>query len=188
MKFNKANRLAHRWATVVVAVPVLIMLVTGLMLQWKKEAAWIQPATQRGVSAELLLSFEQILDAAKSASKANIQTWDDVDRLDVRPSKGVVKVRANNRWEVQIDTKTGEVLQVAYRRSDLIESMHDGSWFHDLAKHWAFFPAGVAMLLMWATGIWLFLLPYVSKRKRRARGRAAVAASATRAAELSEGD
>ena len=182
MKFNKANRLAHRWATVVVAVPVLIMLVTGLMLQWKKDSAWIQPPTQRGVATEPALTFDEILESARTVDEAAIETWDDVDRLDVRPGKGVVKVRANNRWEVQIDTQTGEVLQTMYRRSDLIESIHDGSWVHDAAKLWIFFPAGVALLLMWGTGLWLFALPYVSRRKRRARGRAAVQAAKEAAA------
>ena len=169
MKFNKANRLAHRWATVVVAVPVLIMLVTGLMLQWKKDSAWIQPPTQRGVATEPALTFDEILESARTVDEAAIETWDDVDRLDVRPGKGVVKVRANNRWAVQIDTQTGEVLQTMYRRSDLIESIHDGSFFHDRVKLWVFFPSALALFAMLVTGVWMFLLPYRSKRKRRAR-------------------
>lgn len=177
MKWNKANRLTHRWSTVIIALPVLVTIVTGLLLQWKKDAAWIQPPTQRGVASEPTLTFDQILDSARTVDQAGIDTWDDINRLDVRPGKGIVKVRASNSWEVQIDTQTGEVLQVAYRRSDFIESLHDGSWFHDSAKLWIFFPAGVVLLVMWGTGIWLFVLPYVSKRKRRALGRAAVARS-----------
>ena len=40
----------------------------------------------------------------------------DIDRLDVRPGKGMLKVRCKNSWEVQIDANSGKVLQVAYRR------------------------------------------------------------------------
>ncbi|MEM1330100.1 MAG: PepSY domain-containing protein [Planctomycetota bacterium] len=172
MNVNKANRLVHRWATVVVAVPVIVILVTGVMLQWKKHAAWIQPPTQRGTSPELALSFDEILEAASRVDEAGIETWDDVDRLDVRPGKGVVKIRANSRWEIQVDTVTGEVLQSAYRRSDLIESIHDGSFFHDSVKLWVFFPAGIVLIVMWATGIYLFALPYIARSKRRRRARA----------------
>ena len=89
MRVHKANRLVHRWATVVVAAPVLVMLVTGMLLQWKKQSAWIQPPTQRGVEAALSIGFDQILAAARSVEPAGIETWDDVDRLDVRPGKGV---------------------------------------------------------------------------------------------------
>ena len=172
MRVHKANRLVHRWATVVVAAPVLVMLVTGMLLQWKKQSAWIQPPTQRGVEAALSIGFDQILAAARSVEPAGIETWDDVDRLDVRPGKGVVKVRSNTRWEVQIDATTGAVLQSAYRRSDLIESLHDGSFFHEGVKLWVFFPAAVVLTVMWATGLYLFVLPYNVRRKRRAQRRA----------------
>ena len=173
MNFGKANRLIHRWATVLVALPVLIILVTGLVLQWKKESSWVQPPTQRGTGTAPTLTFDEVLDAARSVPEAAVETWDDVDRLDVRPGKGVVKVRANNRWEVQIDATTGAVLQTAYRRSDLIESIHDGSFFHDAVKLWVFFPAALALTAMWATGIYLFVLPSIARRKRRARQRSA---------------
>jgi hypothetical protein len=69
---------------------------------------------------------------------------------------------------VQVDLQTGEVLQVAYRRSDLIESLHDGSWFHDRAKLWVFLPVAVVVLGLWGTGIYLFFLPYAVRRSRRA--------------------
>jgi len=173
MKFNKANRLLHRWATVLVAVPMAIILITGMTLQWKKQSSWVQPPTQRGVSTIPLVGFDDILEAARGAEQAGIETWDDVDRLDVRPGKGIVKVKSNTRWEVQIDTESGEVLQVAYRRSDLIESLHDGSFFHENIKLWIFFPAALALTLMWATGIYMFVLPYISKRKRRKRTKGA---------------
>lgn len=169
MTFSKANRLIHRWATVLVAVPVLVILVTGVMLQWKKQSSWIQPPTQRGVSATPTVAFDQILAAARTVDEASIESWDDIDRLDVRPGKGIVKVRSNNRWEIQIDTQTGEVLHAAIRRSDLIESLHDGSFFGDGVKLGLFFPSAVALTVMWATGIYLFVLPYLAKRKRRAR-------------------
>ncbi len=168
MNPNKANRQVHRWATLVVAVPVIVMLMTGMLLQWKKQSAWIQPPTQRGVGSAPTVGFDQILDAARSVDEAGIETWDDVDRLDVRPGKGMVKIRSNTRWEVQVDTETGEVLQAAFRRSDLIESLHDGTFFHDGVKLWVFFPAAVALTLMWGTGLWLFVLPYISRRRRRA--------------------
>ena len=48
---------------------------------------------------------------------------------------------------------------MAYRRSDLIESLHDGSWFHDRAKLWVFLPTAAVVLMLWGTGIYLFFLP-----------------------------
>lgn len=152
-----------------IALPVLLVITTGLLLQVKKQVAWVQPPTQRGTGAAPSLPFDTMLEIASTVEEAEIRRWEDIDRLDVRPGKGMLKVRAKNRWEIQIDAGTGEILQVAYRRSDLIESFHDGSFFHDRAKLWVFLPSGIVLLAMWCTGIYLFTLPYQVKRSRRRR-------------------
>jgi uncharacterized iron-regulated membrane protein len=154
-----------------VLVPTAIILVSGLVLQLKKEVAWIQPPTRPGSSTELSLSFDQVLEAVQDVPEAQVDSWDDVDRLDVRPGKGMLKVRCRNRWEVQLDTKTGEVLQVAYRRSDLIESLHDGSFFHASTKLCLFLPSGFVLVVLWLTGIFMFFQPYIAKWKKRHKKR-----------------
>ena len=169
MKFPRLNRLIHRWGSLVIALPVLLVITTGIILQTKKVLPWVQPPTQKGSSAELVLTFDRILEIVEKVSEAEIKSWNDIDRLDVRPGKGMLKVRSKNRWEVQLDLKTGEILQTAYRRSDLIESLHDGSFFHDRAKLWIFLPNGILLLIMWLTGIYLFILPYQVKWRRRRR-------------------
>ena len=144
------------------------MLITGILLQLKKDVDWIQPPTMSGENIQnLSLSFDKILDISSSVSEANISSWEDVDRLDVRPNKGIVKVRARNNWEIQIDTFTGKVIQTAYRRSDIIEKLHDGSWFSDKIKLWVFFPSGVILLGLWLTGVYMLARPYYVKLKRR---------------------
>ncbi|MCP4258171.1 MAG: PepSY domain-containing protein [Planctomycetes bacterium] len=167
MKLSKLNRDVHRWGAIIIALPLAIIIVSGVILQLKKESAWIQPTTQEGSSSEFSLSFEQILKASQKVPEAKIESWGDIDRLDVRPGKGMLKVRCKNRWEIQLDAKTGAVLQVAYRRSDLIESIHDGSFFHESLKLWLFLPTGLILAFLWVTGIYLFLLPYIVKQKKR---------------------
>ena len=169
MSFNKTNRKIHYWGAIVCALPVLIIIVSGLFLLLKKDVDWIQPPTKRGTEKVPLISFEKILEVSKTVEEAGIKEWSDVDRLDVRPGKGVVKVRAENRWEIQIDSANGEILHVAYRRSDLIESLHDGSFFHDAAKLWIFLPAALILLVLWISGILLFLVPINAKRRRKKR-------------------
>ena len=167
MRLNLLTRKLHRWGALVIALPLLVVISTGLLLQLKKQLAWVQPAEQRGVATEPAVSMERILTASRSVPEAAVLGWADIDRIDVRPSKGILKVTSMNRWEIQLDAQTGAVLQSAYRRSDLLEQLHDGSWFHESAKLWLFFPAGVMLLVLWLTGIWLFWLPYRVKRRRR---------------------
>jgi uncharacterized iron-regulated membrane protein len=177
--FNRWSRKLHRWGAIAAALPFAIIIATGLVLQLKKDVAWVQPPTARGVAPMAegapAIAFDAILAAVRSVPEAAVQTWDDVDRLDVRPDRGIVKVQARSRWEVQVDIVTGEIVQVAYRRSDLIESIHDGSWFHDKAKLWIFLPAAAVVAGLWLTGMYLWALPIVMKRRGRIRRAAAAA-------------
>jgi hypothetical protein len=166
MKLSKLSRLLHRWGSIIALLPITIIIVSGIVLQLKKVSPYIQPPTQRGVGTEPAISFARILEVARTVPEAEVASWEDVDRLDLRPGKGVVKVRCKNRYEVQIDTQTAEILHVAFRRSDLIESIHDGSYFNDHFKLWVFLPAGIVLAALLVTGIHLFLLPYLVRRKR----------------------
>jgi uncharacterized iron-regulated membrane protein len=80
-----------------------------------------------------------------------------------------VKVRCRNRWELQIDLETGAVLSSTMRRSDLIESLHDGSFFGDPVKLGVFLPSGLLLLLLLITGAWLWYLPIRNRRINRRR-------------------
>jgi uncharacterized iron-regulated membrane protein len=169
MKAANWNRKLHRWGAVVIALPLIIVVASGLLLQLKKQSDWIQPPSITGTRGELTVGFDRILEIARSVPEAGISGWGDVDRLDVRPGRGMVKVRCKNRVEIQIDTHTGEILQVSVRRSDLIESIHDGSFFFEGAKLWIFLPSALILAGLWGTGIYLFLLPYLARRRRRVR-------------------
>jgi uncharacterized iron-regulated membrane protein len=156
IKWNKVNRQTHHWGSFICAIPIFIVIVTGILLQLKKEFVWVQPPTKKGSSKVPTITFDQVLNTAKTVKEAAINDWKDIDRLDVRPDKGVIKIRAKNRWEIQIDHQTGKLLQTAYRRSDFIESIHDGSFFHDKAKLGVFLPSALVLLALWITGIYLF--------------------------------
>jgi uncharacterized iron-regulated membrane protein len=152
---------------VAIALPFIVVLVSGVLLQLKKQVDWIQPPTQRGSQNAPSISFTKVLETAMTVPQAEIHGWEDIDRLDVRPERGVLKVRAKNRWEIQIDAHSGEVLQVAYRRSDLLETIHDGSFFLADAKLWIFLPVALVLIGLWGTGLYLFAVPHLVKRERR---------------------
>lgn len=165
------TRRGHRWAAIAAAAPFLLVIVTGILLQLKKESAWIQPPTLRGQGKEPAISLPRLLEIVRGVPEAKVQGWGDIDRIDLQPGRGLAKVLTPARIELQIDLQTGAVLQVAYRRSDLIEALHDGSWFHDRATLWVFLPSGVLVLGSWVTGIYLFVLPFLVRRaKRKATG------------------
>lgn len=166
MRAHLLWRKVHYWLSIVSALPLLVVLCSGLLLQVKKDFAWIQPREIRGQSATPGISFDRILAACAALPQVNVDGWEDIDRIDFRPGKSLLKVTCKGGWEIQMDPSCGSVLQVAVRRSDLIEALHDGSWFGPFVKRWVFLPAGICLAFLWGTGMYLFLLPYLKRRSK----------------------
>jgi prepilin-type N-terminal cleavage/methylation domain-containing protein len=178
MNLQRINRKTHYWLAIVVALPILIVIVSGLMLQVKKQSAWVQPHEHKGVGKEPAIALSRILEICQASPEAAVRKWSDISRVDIRPAKGIVKVTTRNHWELQIDAQTAQLLQVAFRRSDIIEAIHDGSWFHPVAKLGVFLPSGLVLLVLWVTGIYLFVSPMLARRKRAHAGNLNAASTA----------
>ena len=171
MNLNLVTRKLHRWGAIVFAAPMLLVIVSGLFLQVKKQVPWVQPPSQRGVApndqpAQL---WGAVLEVSRGIPEASVAGWEDIRRLYVEIGKGTIKILCKNGWEIQIDSQTGEVLSSTRRRSDLIESLHDGTFFSDIVKMWVFLPNGIVLLVLWCTGLWLWYLPIRNRRKRRSK-------------------
>ncbi|MDZ7631126.1 MAG: PepSY domain-containing protein [Gemmatimonadaceae bacterium] len=168
MRLNVLTRRIHYWVTLGIALPVAVIIGTGVLLQVKKQWAWVQPTEIRGTGAVPVVGFTEILTAVRTVPSLDVAGWDDIKRMDIRADRGLAKVTVKGNWEVQVDLGTGKVLKHEYRRSDLIESLHDGSFFlGDVSKLGLFLPTGIALCLMWLTGLWMFWLPFSVRRKRR---------------------
>lgn len=169
MRAQKLFRRLHYWGAAIAGIPVVIILGTGILLQLKKNLSWVQPTEVRGSAGDPGVSFDQLLALAQSVPEAEVRTWQDIPRIEGRPQKGLIKLVSTNNHEIQIDLVKGTVLHAGHRRSDIIEAIHDGSFFHSAAKLWVFLPAGIILFGLWCTGLYLFLLPFIAKRRQRAR-------------------
>jgi hypothetical protein len=112
------------------------------------------------------LTFDRILDISKNVPNAKINEWKDISRLDIRPKIGTIKVLSQNNTEIQIDFQTGDILQVAHRRTGIIESIHEGSFFHKTAPFAIFLPAALILLILLITGIYLFICAFPARIRK----------------------
>ena len=153
-----------------IAVPLVVVIISGILLQLKKQLPYVQPVEQSGIVHEPVVTPAGYLEAINAAKQDGDVTWKDVQRIDIRPSKGIAKVILKSDVEYQIDLGTGHILQREIRRSDFIESLHDGSFFAgDISKLGVFLPAAIGLLVLCLSGIYMFWLPIIVKlRKRRA--------------------
>ena len=171
----RASRRYHRWLGLGLGALLLVSAVTGVLLGWKKQSDWLQPPTQRGTEGTLAewAALDVIEAAAVDAFRQNAprDAPADVDRMDVRPGKNTVKVRfEHGDYEVQVDGITAEVLSVGKRNADWIERIHDGSIVSQGFKLASMNVLGIGLLVMTATGAWLWYGPRRMRARRRGSG------------------
>jgi hypothetical protein len=162
-------RKTHRITAIYLFSVFLVISVTGLLLGWKEHSnGYILPESTAGSNTEL--SEWLPVDVLQNSALEALDNFSDgklskeISRIDIRPAKGIVKfVFKHHYWEVQLDGATAEVLQVAKRRSDLIENIHDGSVIDQVfgTRNKAFkliytTVSGLALLLFTVTGFWLW--------------------------------
>lgn len=175
-KVLRLVRKVHRYTGASLFIVFLFISITGLLLGWKKDSkGYLLPKTQKGLSTHSSdwLTLEVLQNKALFLlDSLDSQLDKKIDRLDVRPGKGVVKFTFENHYqEIQLDLTTGQLLSFGKRRSDLLEQLHDGSWI-DRQLGSGFFKlfytsiSGLALLVFTITGFWLW---YGPKRMRQRR-------------------
>lgn len=159
----------HRFFGTALGLFMLITASTGILLGWKKNFDILQPPEQKGTSTNLenWASLETITKSASQAIDSVVGHSIELDKLDVRPSKGIIKVLfKEGNWEVQIDGATGKPLSVLQRHSDWIEHIHDGSIIGDVFKVTYTNLLGWGLLTLALSGFWLWYGPKVVRKMK----------------------
>ena len=162
----RARRLArwmfysHLWLGVAATGILLVVSVTGVMLNHKRGLGLMPEAATESVRPlSEALPLSELVQAAESAAGPAIAAA-GVDRLDVRPDDGLIKVRFDDDAvsEVTLDLATGEVLSVGERNDVFLEKLHSGEIFGDL---WVLLSdtGAIFLLLALVSGYWLWLYP-----------------------------
>ena len=159
-RFARGVYYVHRWLGVGATAILVIICITGILLN-HKEALGLMPDVPNEPSGP----FPEALPLASLASNAG-EVLDPrivaagIDRMDVRPADGLVKVRFDDRrvTEVTVDINTGAVLHVGERNDQFLEKLHSGQIFGDL---WVLVSDAGALFLLGilVTGYWLWLYP-----------------------------
>jgi uncharacterized iron-regulated membrane protein len=166
----KFFKLTHKWTGIILAVVLLNTAVSGFLLLVKKDFDWIQPPTQKteGGSVAQFITIEKLYEIVLSQDHSDFKLSSDINRIDVRPSEAIFKVKSEHNYsEMQVDAVNGKVLSIATRNSDLIEELHDGSFYGKWIHDWLMTFTAFALIYFTGTGLYLWLFPKLRRKSRR---------------------
>ena len=164
----KRIRKYHRRLSVIFAVPVLIVVVTGILLILRSKLGFIQsPAPKvESVAIEKVRPVAEVIERLKS-----YQVNDgDISSIIFKPSKNLYSVRTKDYREFFLHPETLEVLRVGPKMSTLLIQLHEGSYFSKKVRDYVFFPSSLVLLFLWVTGMILFIRPKLKSRQRKLNG------------------
>jgi hypothetical protein len=154
---------AHLWLGVIFTIGLLVIAVTGVLLNHKRGLGLmpeVSNAPTRPFTESLTLAQLGEIALREVAPTRGAGTPDAIDRMDVRPADGYVKVRMKDAasTEVTIDLGTGRVLDVGRRGDVFLEQLHSGETF---GRGWVLLSdaAAIALVVTLLTGYWLWLAP-----------------------------
>ncbi len=154
---------AHLWLGVIFTAALVVIAVTGIALNHKRGLG-LMPDVANEPTAPLAraLPIDSLANIALRSvdPTATPDAVKAVDRMDVRPRDGYVKVRMRDAasTEVTVDLASGNVLHVGPRGDVFFEKLHSGEAF---GGNWVLLSdaAAIALLVTLVSGYWLWLAP-----------------------------
>lgn len=150
----------HLWMGVLATGVLLLVCATGILLNHKRPLGLMPDPPHRASGA--FESARPLPELARRAGEAvgPAVAAAGIDRMDVRPGDGLVKVRFDDRevTEATVDLASGRVVHVGARSDVFLEKLHSGEIF---GNGWVLLSdaAAVALVLALVSGYWLWLYP-----------------------------
>jgi uncharacterized iron-regulated membrane protein len=157
---NRFAFYAHLWLGVIFSVALLSISITGILLNHKQQIGLMPDVTN--TSNSLFTNAQPLAELAIRARAAAgpVIGNTEIDRMDVRPDKGLVKIRFSDpaSTEVTLDIFSGKSLHVGARGDVFLERLHSGETFgsNGILLSDA---AAVVLTILLITGYWLWLVP-----------------------------
>lgn len=150
----------HLWFGVISTVLLLIIAITGILLNHKRALGLMPDISHVATGVfEQALPLAELVARASAAVPAEVAAT-GVDRMDVRPGDGIVKIRFDDRLvtEATVDLSSGVVVHVGERNDVFLEKLHSGEIF---GSNWILLSdlAAVLLVIVLISGYWLWLYP-----------------------------
>ncbi len=139
----------HGKIALIISLPLIMIAVTGVILQLRDQFESIQPS---------LVKYELRNDLPVLTLKQIENKFPGLDQVIYKPQKNSIVVRYKDGYEKQIHPQTGGVLKEAMRRTNFIIELHQGSWLGKFGQYVLHFSAGLGLCFLIMSGLYIYPL------------------------------
>lgn len=141
----------HRLISLIIALPLLVVILTGLALQLRQQFEVLQPKAVKmeKIIDKALLSTEEIIKYSGVAPE-------NIDQIIFRPTKFHLALRLKNGREIQMHPQTGEILKSAPRYTNILIELHQGSFLGPWGQYGVILPTGIGLFFLLISGLMIF--------------------------------
>ncbi|HKK22672.1 MAG TPA: PepSY-associated TM helix domain-containing protein [Pseudohaliea sp.] len=180
VRLARQARRWHKWTGTLLSLVMVVLAVSGTLIAFKKEWDYLQPAARQGepVPITAVIPPAQVAKIVLALDLPEAQQLEAINRIELRPGKQLYKVRLESSGtfssprEIQVDAGTGAVLNTGLRGDQLWMDIHSFAVFGQGTKLVLMTLAGISLLWLSLSGLYLFgFPPWHRARKRRRRTR-----------------
>lgn len=153
----KKIRILHRKVSILFALPVLIIVVTGVLLILRSKLSWIQSPSPKikSISIENMRSIPEVFKKLKIYQGLKLNKK-DISSIIFKPSKNIFTVRTKDYREIIIHPETLEIINIGPKYSTLLIQIHEGTFFTSWARDFIFLPTSLALIFLWFSGLVIY--------------------------------
>ena len=150
-KISKKVKKWHRVIAMIFAVPMIITIVTGIFLIYRKELSFMQPQMQgESLSIREFSNYDEIESKLKE-----LNITDVVSHYRLYPSKGIISVRTNDYRDFHFQASDMSLIGEYERNDSFFIKLHEGSYWGNFSRVLIFGPMVIGLFVLWVTGVFL---------------------------------
>jgi uncharacterized iron-regulated membrane protein len=146
-------KLWHKRISMVISIPLLLIILTGIILQFRNVIPIIQPTT---ITAEPIAISSEILQVKEIEKISTRIDNSKIDQIIYRPSKNSYAVRFVSGREIQLHAQSGEILSNQMRYTGWLIELHQGSFAGKFSQYFIFPLTALGLLFLLISGVLLF--------------------------------
>lgn len=141
----------HRIISLIIALPLFLVVSTGITLIPRGKVDFIQPrpVKMEKISDKSLLSIAEIISASQVKET-------EIDQIIYRPQKFHLALRLKNGEEIQMHPQTGEILKKQMRYTNILIELHQGSFFGEVGQYGVMLITGLGLMFLLISGLLIY--------------------------------